>query len=500
MKTILITLDSLNRRYLPVYGNSWVRTPNLDRLASRSCVFDQHWCGSAPCMPARHDILVGRLEFLERNWSGIQPYDVPLTELLREAGGFSHMLTDHYHYFHAGGENYHSAFDSWEFIRGQEYDSYQSAFGSFEQKEHYGKYVHQYQENRRKFMCEAEFPTPRTLQCAASWVRQFASEDNWFLYLDCFDPHEPFDVPDDFEDIYEDEYDGPFFNWPEYGKVNVPPNAIKHIRKQYAKTLTMADRWIGHLLDVLDELDLWDEIAIILSTDHGYMLGEHGYFAKNYMPGYNELYHIPLIIHLPGMNSTTRCRAITQTVDLFPTILEIMGVDYSCVPYPLHGHSLLPLLRGETKRIREYALFGIFGKQVNIFDGRYTYFRAAAREDNMPLNVYVSLPTTIGHYWNLKHIKNISKVEMGPFLAWTDYPVYKISAHNISLSDPSHRFDRRYAEIEENMLFDIIEDYQQKIPLQNKVLEQYCCELLVKALKEHDAPVEQYERLGLKNM
>ena len=70
MKTIIILSDSLNRHYLPMYGNDWVIAPNLKRFAERSVVFDNHWIGSAPCMPARRDILTGRLNFLEREWGG----------------------------------------------------------------------------------------------------------------------------------------------------------------------------------------------------------------------------------------------------------------------------------------------------------------------------------------------------------------------------------------------------------------------------------------------
>ncbi|MDE7035773.1 MAG: sulfatase-like hydrolase/transferase, partial [Eubacteriales bacterium] len=108
MKTIVFLMDSLNRRYLHAYGNEWVRTPNMDRLAARSCVFDNHFVGSAPCMPARHDLLTGRLDFLERNWAPVQPFDCTLPAVLRKNGVFSHMVTDHYEYLHVGGENYHA--------------------------------------------------------------------------------------------------------------------------------------------------------------------------------------------------------------------------------------------------------------------------------------------------------------------------------------------------------------------------------------------------------
>ena len=85
MRTIFILMDSLNRHYLNAYGTGWIETPNLDRLARRGVVFDNHWIGSAPCMPARRDMLTGRLGFLERQWGGLEPYDTTLPRLLRMA-------------------------------------------------------------------------------------------------------------------------------------------------------------------------------------------------------------------------------------------------------------------------------------------------------------------------------------------------------------------------------------------------------------------------------
>jgi arylsulfatase A-like enzyme len=123
MKTVLVLMDSLNRHFLSAYGNSWVKTPNIDRFAAMSVTLDNHWIGSVPYMPARRDMLTGRLNFLERQWGGIEPYDITLPALLKKAGVYSHMETDHYHYFHPGGENYHAPFDSWTLHRGQEYDA-----------------------------------------------------------------------------------------------------------------------------------------------------------------------------------------------------------------------------------------------------------------------------------------------------------------------------------------------------------------------------------------
>ena len=95
-----------------------VQTPHLDAFAERSCVFDNHWIGSAPCMPARRDILTGRYNFLERPWGPIEPFDVTLPQCLRAQGAFCHITTDHCHYLRTGGEGYLQEFNTWDYHRG----------------------------------------------------------------------------------------------------------------------------------------------------------------------------------------------------------------------------------------------------------------------------------------------------------------------------------------------------------------------------------------------
>ncbi len=86
MKSILLLMDSLNLRVLSCYNpDAWAKAPNIERLSKRCTIFDRHFVGSAPCMPARHDILTGRIEFLEHNWSGVQPYDYTLPHALKKA-------------------------------------------------------------------------------------------------------------------------------------------------------------------------------------------------------------------------------------------------------------------------------------------------------------------------------------------------------------------------------------------------------------------------------
>ncbi len=107
---VVILLDSLNRHLLGAYGGEEFATPNLDRFAARSTRFTRHHTGSLPCMPARHDILCGALDFLWRPWGSIEIWEDAITYELRKSGIVTQLISDHPHLFETGGENYHVDF------------------------------------------------------------------------------------------------------------------------------------------------------------------------------------------------------------------------------------------------------------------------------------------------------------------------------------------------------------------------------------------------------
>ena len=98
MKAVLVMFDTLSRRYLSTYGNDWVLTPNFKRLEEHCVVFDQFYCGSLPCMPARRELHTGRYNFLHRGWGPIEPFDVSSIEMMKAKGIYTHIVTDHSHY------------------------------------------------------------------------------------------------------------------------------------------------------------------------------------------------------------------------------------------------------------------------------------------------------------------------------------------------------------------------------------------------------------------
>ena len=256
-----------------------VQTPHLDAFAERSCVFDNHWIGSAPCMPARRDILTGRYNFLERPWGPIEPFDVTLPQCLRAQGAFCHITTDHCHYLRTGGEGYLQEFNTWDYYRGQEGDPWVSRIDEPDNmpETFYGRVREQYQKNRQLWPNEEDMPSPKTFQSACDWIDGNAGADDFFLMVEAFDPHEPFDVPDKYMEMYggEEGLDRDYFEIPLYKRVSdtdVTPEAKAYIQRRYKALVTMTDRWFGKLIDTLEANDMLDDTLVMVTTDHGYFL------------------------------------------------------------------------------------------------------------------------------------------------------------------------------------------------------------------------------------
>lgn len=488
MRTVLILMDTLNRRFLKSYDeNAEGITPYMDAFAREAVRFDNHFIASAPCMPARRDIFTGRMNFLERGWGGMEPFDRTLQGELRKHGVYTHITTDHAHYFELGGENYCSLFDTWDYHRGQENDPWISRVNPpFGEPQAYGRKSVQHLLNRQEYARgEETYPTPATFLSACRWAKENRGADDFFLMVEVFDPHEPFDAPDAYHELYGDDYSGKEFNWPGYAPVTEPEEAVCHLRKCYLATMTMADRWLGRFLDALKENGLYEDTLVILTTDHGHMLGEHGFTGKNYMHAYNEMAHIPLFVKMPhGECAGEHRKQLTQNIDLMPTILTHHAVP---VPETVKGRDLSEMILRHTPS-REAVIYGWFGRAVNVYDGRYTYFRAPARPDNKPCYQYCAVPTTLCRFFGEEYAM---EMEMGRFLPHTRYPVYRIPVHNETdcMGDLSF--------IRDSCLCDLEQDYAQEHPIEDEELEAAMCRKLAAGMKEAQAPLEQYERLGL---
>lgn len=491
MKVLFVILDTLRRDFLEPYGNAWVKTPNIARLAERSLVFDNHWVGSLPCMPARREFMTGRHNFLERGWGPLEPFDDVLPEWLRRTEPtpvFSHLITDHYHYFYLGGEGHNNSFNTWQFERGQESDMWISRVDLPALPPTMNRAAHRRQNdlNRLAQREEHEFSGPRCVEHAVRWLDDNRASDNWFLQLELFDPHEPFYVVPKYLEMYADRWDGPLYDWPDYGVCKDDPAAVEHIRACYAALLTMTDHWLGKLWDKLDALDAWRDTMVVLTTDHGSMLGEHEYWMKNTMPVYNEIARIPLIAHLPGSaRAGGRVPSLTQTTDLMPTFLDWFGAPS---PPHLHGTSLRPVMEGAAS-VHDSLIYGYFGMALNATDGRYTYFRNPLAAETT-VYAYTSMPTQFHGFMSREAL---AEAQMDRFMGHTyNIPVFKVPQtgraphrHDAGAYEPRHE------------LYDIAADPGQHQPLDDPALEQRFCDLLRGRLERVKAPAGHAERLGL---
>ena len=483
MKAIMIMFDSLNRHMLPPYGCDWTHAPNFQRLAGRTVTFERSYICSMPCMPARRDMHTGRPNFLHAPWSPLEPYDDSAVEMLKNNGVYTHLTSDHYHYWEEGGHNYNTKYNTWDFFRGQEGDPWIGQVAEPDIPENInGKGRRQDWVNRPFMSREENLPGSQTFKSGLEFIHRNHDDDNWFLQIECFDPHEPFFSHRKYHDLYPEDYDGPLFDWPPYDRVSVQtPEQVEHLRNNYAALLSACDARLGDILDAMDSLNLWDDTMLILWTDHGFMFGEHDCFAKNYQPWYEELAHTPFFVWDPRCRKQGERRQslVQPALDLGPTLLEFFGL----APTPrMLGKSLSQTIADDTP-VREAGLFGIFGGHVNVTDGRYVYMCAPATPDNRPLNIY-TLQTN-----RLRTAKTPPEISLHEPLGFTkDVPVLKIP-----------QTGQARAVEWGTLLFDLETDPHQDQPLNNPAIEQMMIEHLVRLMKDCDSPDEQFERLGLAN-
>jgi arylsulfatase A-like enzyme len=526
---VVVLLDSLNRHVLAPYGGTEFDTPNLDRFAARSTTFTRHATGSLPCMPARHDLLCGALDFLWKPWGSIELWEEPITVALRRSGVATMLISDHPHLFETGGENYHTDFSAWRYVRGHEGDPWRTApdpsaigaptipaaadggwylrsrFGSDDQR--LGR--RHYDDSRTWFRAEPDFPGPRVMQAAADWLRTEARlHDRFFLLVDEFDPHEPFDTPEPWASRYDDEpWGGDRLIWPPYAigaerTGTLSAEQARHVRANYGAKLSMIDHWFGRVLDALDDADLWATTAVIVCTDHGHYLGDDrnaaadgtrvDIWGKPMVPQFEPLGHTPLFVHWPHTR-TASIDALTTNVDLHATIADVFGVAPT---HRTHGCSLAPLLDGERTDVREWAIGGVWGNWVQVTDGRRKYARAPV-DDNVPLTMWSNRWSTMPAAAGLEAFMAFPPPDGRAWLdrmPGSDIPVIR---QPFERGDAVPFWAAGRANVGRHHLYDVVDDPDETENRVGARGEREMIELLREALRAVEAPDDQFARLGL---
>lgn len=493
---IVILLDSLNRHMLGAYGGREFETPNLDRFASGAVRFTKHYTGSLPCMPARHDILCGALDFLWRCWGSVELWEDAITYELRKKGVVTQLISDHPHLFETGGENYHCDFDAWAYERGHEGDAWKTrADPSWAGAPGFGRGHMPYDNSRGWFRGEEDFPGPRTMQAAARWLDENAGHhDRFMLFIDEFDPHEPFDTPERWAKKYDPAWEGPQLIWPPYMRGAVEKGVLsaaeaRQVRAAYGAKLSMIDHWLGRVLDSIERNKLGEDTVVILCTDHGHYLGEKDIWGKPGVPVYEPLGHIPLMIQAPGVAPGV-CDALTTSVDIFATLADLFNVT---VRQRTHGKSLLPLLSGAQRSVRDWLLTGVWGREVHLVTGSHKYARGPVGA-NAPLsmmsNRWSTMPTHVVD-------RNVAlplpdKRAFLDTMPGSDIPVI----HQPWGEGDPIPFWARFKPTG-HALYAVESDPDENENLIGQKIEAQMAEQLRAVLKELEAPAAQFTRLGL---
>lgn len=487
MKAILVIFDSLSRKYLPSYGCDWVEADNFNRLSDKSVTFDKCFVGSMPCMPARRELHTGRYNFLHRSWGPLEPFDDSMPQILKENGVFSHLISDHYHYWQDGGATYHNRYSSWENVRGQEGDAWKCEVKDPKVPEAAGLSMRQDWINRKYMQPEKNMSQTKTFDLAMEFLDKNADEDNWFLQIECFDPHPPFFAPERFREKYKDNYKGPHFDWPDYRNISddETPEMVEHCQREYASLVSMCDYSLGRVIDYMDKGDLWEDTMLIVTTDHGFFLGEHNSWCFCHNPFYNEVCVKPLFIWDPRCaRSGERCNELVQTHDLPATLLEYFNVDK---PENMQGKALRETVASDVP-VRDACLFGTFGGHVNCSDGRYVYMKAPDNEENKPLFNYTLMPTHLAMFFRPEELEQAELVP--PFRFSKNMPLLKTPGIPQPLD-----FNPYY---EGDLLFDLEKDPEQRSPITDQPeLIDKMTNKMIELMKENDTPSEQFERIGL---
>ena len=375
MNVVLVIIDSLRKDHVGAYGNGWIQTPNLDALAKESLRFTRAYPESLPTICARRAIHTGIRTFPFRDrpseqanapaygWLPIPPGQPTLAETLEAAGYQTMLVTDTYHQFRPPMD-FSRGFDTYHWIRGQEKDPYKPPLSLSDKEMRERCLVHgeahkarQYLANIRDRKTEEDWFAPKVFLRATEFLEGASKREPFFLVVDSYDPHEPWDPPEEYTSLYDEPYDDPEPFTSLYGADDyLTERQLRRMRALYAGETTMMDRWLGRFLEKMEELGLFENTLLVLLSDHGHALGEHGITGKPHYALWPELTDIPFLIRHPdGKKSGQTSDYYASTHDVAPTVLGFLGVEPE---RPMDGQDLSVLFDGKGPKPRPHFTLG----------------------------------------------------------------------------------------------------------------------------------------------
>ena len=410
---IVMMFDSLQFNYVGAYGNDWIQTPNMDRLAKEGVLFENAYIEGLPTVPCRRAMLTGRYTLPRGGWVALSSEDTTIADLcwgrpidtalifdcpnyrLPKFGytrGFDKVWFTH---GHEGDECFYEndplvEFKWQDYIEDHTLAAYSAALKTDKivnaVEAELSNYLRQRQHGGWK--AENRYVT-RTINAAIEYLEKVDRNKQFFLWIDSFDPHEPWDPPSIYDPVgkcmYDPDYKGKHMFLPcaELVEGIYTEEELHHIRMLYAEMVTLCDDNLGRLMDTVRRLGLEESTLFWMVSDHGEPLGTgkdgHGVMRKCRPWPYEELAHAPSILRAPGVKPGQRIKSFIQSVDVAPTICDWLGIG---VHPEMQGKSLLPLVFGEVDKVRDFAIAGYYDYSWSIITDEWSYIHWLQPDDD----------------------------------------------------------------------------------------------------------------------
>ena len=416
---IVMMFDSLQWDYVGCYGNDWIKTPNMDRLAKEGVLFENAYTEGVPTVPCRRAMHTGRYTLPVSGWVALSMQDTTIADLCWGRPIDTALIFDCPMY-RLPKFGYTRGFDKVWFTHGSEGDTYyydqdpvyHDDIDNYIEEDCRAGYLARVGEAAMKgsdselygYLVQMQYwhgkedrYVAKTIRKAIEYLRQVDRSKQFFLWIDSFDPHEPWNPPSVYLKYpcpYDPDYKGKdqFLPYIELVEGIFTEEQMHHIRMLYAELVTLCDEYLGVLMEEMRRLGLEENTLLLMVSDHGEPMGNgrhgHGVMRKCRPWPYQELVHIPVILRAPGVKAGQRIKAFIQSVDVAPTVCDWLGIG---VHPAMQGKSLLPLARGEVEKLRDFAIAGYNKYSWAIYTEDWSYIhwvKANVDTTDMSLNFY----------------------------------------------------------------------------------------------------------------
>ncbi|WP_273323684.1 sulfatase-like hydrolase/transferase [Vallitalea guaymasensis] len=351
MNIVMLLTDQMHK-YAVGYEQSFIKTPNIDKLAKEGCIFRNSYSNNPVCGPYRANLFTGMYSSDSKVYHNCEPLPENIISMA-DAFNRSGYETSFVGKWHLGGKG---NCPIPEHLRGgfKHFIGYQCYNGFLDDVFFYDENNTEHRYNKHR--------TDVTTDLAIERLEELAHTDNPFLHVVFYQaPHYPVQPSQEYEDLYKNvdmpypiNYEAtlpftptgsprsprPVENDPNYQRYGTDMEKYKHL---YYGMVSQIDNGIGRIIEAIHNLNLADDTAIIFSADHGDLQGSHGLINKNYP--YEESCGVPLVIYVPGQKGHNEIKAPVSCIDLYPTCLDLAGID---VNRSFEGESLLPLILNDS--------------------------------------------------------------------------------------------------------------------------------------------------------